>query len=117
MFPLLMPDLMTSTKEKTASGNKRKGHVPGAIHLEWNQLLENSKNDDEVRKFRSPAEIQSLLDTAGITKDKVWSPYCQAGVRGAFMGFALELMGYPAPRVYDGSMGEWANLEETPLEM
>ena len=102
---------------KNSSGNKRKGHVPGAIHLEWNQLLENSKNSGVVRKFKSAKEIQSLLVAAGITKDKVWTPYCQAAVRGAFMGFALELMGYTTPRVYDGSMGEWANLEETPLEL
>jgi thiosulfate/3-mercaptopyruvate sulfurtransferase len=102
---------------KTASGNKRKGHVPGAIHLEWNRLLENSDNSEAVRKFRSAAEIQTLLDAAGITKDRAWTPYCQAGVRGAFMGFALELMGYTPARVYDGSMGEWANLEKTPLEV
>ena len=102
---------------KTTSGNKRKGHVPDAIHLEWKRLLENSDNSEAVRKFRPAAEIQTLLDAAGITKDKTWSPYCQAGVRGAFMGFALELMGYPTPRVYDGSMGEWANLEETPLKV
>ena len=31
------------------------------------------------------------------------------------MAFVLELLGYPDIRVYDGSMYEWANRDDTPL--
>jgi len=36
-------------------------------------------------------------------------------VRAAHANFVLKLIGQSEARVYDGSMGEWANLEDTPL--
>ena len=51
-----------------------------------------------------------------ITADVPAVTYCQAGIRAAFFAFALELMGHPTSRVYDGSMAEWANHDTTPLE-
>jgi len=29
----------------------------------------------------------------------------------------MQLVGYTKTKNYDGSMGEWANLEDTPLEV
>jgi 3-mercaptopyruvate sulfurtransferase SseA len=31
--------------------------------------------------------------------------------------FTLSLLGYSKVRNYDGSMGEWANRDDTPLEL
>jgi 3-mercaptopyruvate sulfurtransferase SseA len=31
--------------------------------------------------------------------------------------FVLRLLGYSDAKNYDGSMGEWANREDTPLEV
>jgi 3-mercaptopyruvate sulfurtransferase SseA len=31
--------------------------------------------------------------------------------------FVLKLLGFQRVRNYDGSMGEWANLEDTPLAL
>ncbi|MCH8029580.1 MAG: sulfurtransferase [Candidatus Dadabacteria bacterium] len=97
-------------------GNKRVGHVPGATHLEWNLLLENSTDAEAVRCFRSADEIQEIFNKFGVDKTAAIVTHCQAAVRATFMAFALELLGYPVPRVYDGSMDEWANLDDTPLE-
>ena len=99
-----------------AHGNNRTGHVPGALHLEWNQLLENSTDAEGVRTFKSAEEIQSLFDNAGVDGSKNIVTHCQAAVRATFTAFALELMGYETVRVYDGSMAEWANREDTALE-
>ena len=46
-------------------GNKRAGHVPGAVHLEWFNLM-----DRETHKFRSADEIMKILSDNGITPDK-----------------------------------------------
>ncbi len=46
-------------------GNKRVGHVPGAVHLEWFHLL-----DSETNEFKPPAEIRRILSENGITPDK-----------------------------------------------
>jgi len=39
-----------------------------------------------------------------------------SGERATFTAFALELMGFNSAKLYDGSMAEWANREDTPLE-
>ncbi|HEO65631.1 MAG TPA: sulfurtransferase, partial [Spirochaetes bacterium] len=95
--------------------NKRSGRIPGAIHLEWDKLLEDP-NDTGVRRFRSLGDMKQMLDRVGIQKDKTVVTHCQAGIRAAFSAFCLELIGYPTPRMYDASMAEWANLDDTPLE-
>lgn len=41
--------------------------------------------------------------------------YCQSGIRAAFGQFVLALLGNERVRTYDGSMGEWANRQDTPL--
>lgn len=101
---------------RAAHGNTRMGHVPGAVHLEWNQLLENSSDAEGVRKFKSSKEIEMLLNEAGVDGAKNIATHCQAAVRATLTAFALELMGYNAIKVYDGSMAEWSNREDTPLE-
>ena len=98
-----------------AHGNKRVGHVPGAHHLEWHRLLTYSRDATAVRAFRPAHEMRDIIASSGIALDKTVVTYCQAAVRGAFMAFALELVGLPTPRVFDGSMAEWANRDDTPL--
>ena len=46
-------------------GNKRAGHVPGAVHLEWFNLM-----DRQTHRFRSAPEIRQMLSEHGITPDK-----------------------------------------------
>jgi thiosulfate/3-mercaptopyruvate sulfurtransferase len=96
--------------------NDRQGHLPGAVHLEWNEFVENSTDPEAVRRLRSGTEIEELLSEVGVRSDTTVVTHCQAGVRGAFAAFVLELVGRPAARLYDGSMAEWANREDTPLE-
>lgn len=46
-------------------GAKRGGRIPGALHLEWLDLM-----NDADHTFRSADEMQPLLNAAGITRDK-----------------------------------------------
>jgi thiosulfate/3-mercaptopyruvate sulfurtransferase len=94
-------------------GNRRVGHVPGAKHLEWIRFVSR----DDSRRFLSADECQRLLDEAGITRDNPTITYCQGGIRAAHAAFVLELLGYENVRVYDGSMRDWANRDDTPLEV
>ena len=48
-----------------ARGNKRAGHVPGAVHLEWFNLM-----DRETHQFKSAGDIRRILNENGITPDK-----------------------------------------------
>ena len=105
----------TRTDEEFAGtnsrGNKRVGHVPGAVHLEWRRLVEGPPS----RRFRPLNAIRAEVQAAGLDPDAETVTYCQAGIRGAFGQFILALLGNDRARNYDGSMGEWANRDGTPL--
>ena len=47
-----------------AVNNARPGHVPGAIHLEWTELL-----DPESRTFKPAVELRTMLESRGITPE------------------------------------------------
>ena len=98
---------------KNDRGNKRVGHVPGAKHLEWLKFVETT----DTRRFLPADACEALLKDAGITRDKPTITYCQGGIRAAHAMFVMELLGYKDVRVYDGSMRDWANREDTPLVM
>ena len=47
-------------------GNERVGHIPGAVHLEWTNFL----NEDRHRTFKTAEELRSMLEMIGVTADK-----------------------------------------------
>ncbi len=100
---------------KNLAGNQRGGHLEGAIHLEWDQLLMPA-NDKGARYFLSPESMEGKIAGSGIKKDKKIIVHCQSGVRASFTVFCLNMLGFQKVRLYDGSMAEWANADQTPLE-
>ena len=94
-------------------GNRRAGRVPRAKHLEWLNFVAK----DDSRKFLPAEDLQRLLDEAGFDRDAPTITYCQGGIRAAHAAFVLALLGYDNVRVYDGSMRDWANRDDTPLEV
>lgn len=52
------------------SRNKRPGHVAGAIHLDWMDLM-----DRETHRFKPAGDLRGLLDGAGITAEKAVFAY------------------------------------------
>ena len=51
-------------------GNRRAGHIPGAVHLEWHNVMER-----DTHRFKPAAEIRQLLTDHGITPDKAVFAY------------------------------------------
>ena len=49
----------------TTRGNRRPGHVPGAVHLEWLELM-----DPETHTFKPAEDMRRILGAKGITPDK-----------------------------------------------
>ena len=52
------------------SRNRRLGHVAGAAHLDWMDLM-----DRDTHRFKPAGEMRRLLDEAGITADKAVFAY------------------------------------------
>ena len=92
--------------------HKRVGHIPGAIHLLWTDLL----TEAEPKRFRSPEEIRAILAKRGVTPSHRVVTVCEVGYRAAHSAFALRLAGFEDVRVYDASMREWDDREDLPLE-
>lgn len=63
-----------------------KEHIPGAIHIEWRQVLAQS---------------------ARIPKDKMVLLYCNAGTLSSQAGFALRIAGWDNVRILQGGLSEW----------
>jgi thiosulfate/3-mercaptopyruvate sulfurtransferase len=89
---------------------KRGGAIPGAIHLEWKQVL-----DPKTKRFKSAEELEQLFKKAGIDLTKPSAAHCQSGGRSSVMVFAMELMGANDVRNYYRSWAEWGNAEDTPV--
>jgi thiosulfate/3-mercaptopyruvate sulfurtransferase len=51
-------------------GNKRVGHVPGAVHLEWFNLM-----DRDTHRFKPAEEVRPMLAKHGLTPDKAVFAY------------------------------------------
>jgi thiosulfate/3-mercaptopyruvate sulfurtransferase len=95
----------------TSETAKRNGHIPGAIAIEWTELL------DKDKKFKSAQDLQKLFADKKVDLDKPAVTYCQSGGRAAVLAFGLELMGAQNVRNYYKSWSEWGNADDTPIEV
>lgn len=68
------------------AGQFAKGHIPGAINMDWRQVL--AKRDS-------------------IPKNKAVLIYCNTGSLSAQAGFALRVAGWENVRILQGGMEEW----------
>ena len=89
---------------------KRGGAIPGAVHIEWTQNL------DDEGTFKTAADLRAIYDQKGVTLDREIVSYCQGGYRAAHSYLALRLLGYPRVRNYIGSWKEWGDREDLPIE-
>ena len=97
-----------SGTQKTAA---QTGHIPGAAHLEWSDLL-----DAKTKKFLPPEALAKLFADRKIDLGKPCVTYCQSGGRAAVMAFGLTLMGAKDVKNYYKSWSEWGNEKDTPVE-
>ena len=89
---------------------KRKGHIPGAIHFEYKNVIDNGV-------VKPKADIEKALNAAGITPDKEIILYCETSARAGIVYLVLkDILGYPKVRVYDGAFYEWAADQSNPVE-
>lgn len=92
-------------------GAERKGHIPGAKHLYYEELL------GPEGTFLDAEAIEGLLAEAGATPGTDAVAYCRLSHRATLGWFAAtRLLGRSDVRVYDGSWTEWGSMVGMPIE-
>jgi len=92
---------------------KRPGHIPGAVNLDWIEL----KDKNNPLHLKPENELQQMLETIGITKEKNIITHCQSHHRSALMYVTLKSLGFEKVKGYPGSWSDWANRDDTPIEI
>jgi len=99
------------SKEEFAGTKKfaaRGGHIPGAVNLDW-QLLMDPENYLCLKK-----DLSSLLQQHGLSADKHIITHCQSHHRSGLTYFVGKYLGYSI-QGYHGSWSEWGNDSTTPV--
>lgn len=97
---------------KVVRGHGRPGHIPGAISLPREELI-NPQNGT----FRSNEEIAHIFKQAGVEPEQQVVAYCNGGVAATTVLFSLAMLGYPQLTNYDGSWNEWGERQDLPTEV
>jgi thiosulfate/3-mercaptopyruvate sulfurtransferase len=88
---------------------KRGGHIAGAKHLEWEELLTGGG------RFKSPEQLRGLFRQRGIEPGQTAVTCCQSGGRASVEAFALELAGYPRVKVFVRGWEQWSADPDAPV--
>ncbi len=89
---------------------KRKGHIPGAIHLPMDFFF------SETGHVKTAEEIKAELTSKGIKEDTPLILYDTCGVRAGCVVAVCRLAGYKNAVLYDNSFQAWAGNAELPVE-
>ena len=99
------PEEFTGTKIFAARG----GHIPGAINLDWLELM------DRNNQLRLRSDIRNLIEDRGIRSANSVITHCQTHHRSGLTYLVGKLLGLNI-KAYHGSWSEWGNDPDTPIE-
>lgn len=89
----------------------RNGHIPGAINLDWLELMDR---DNDLRLL--PLEdIRHTTESLGITANKKVITHCHTHHRSGLSYLVGKALGLNII-AYDGSWSEWGNHADTPID-
>ncbi len=79
-----------------------KGHLPGAVHISFKDVL------NEDKSFKSLEDMNKLADANGFNPEKTYVVYCKTGIKASVVFVALKnVLNYPNVKLYDGAYLEW----------
>lgn len=94
----------------TDYGEKRGGHLPGAINLPFNEVF---KDDGTLKSI---SELKDQFTKAGLKPEDDIVVYCTKGIRSAHETLILRMLGFEKAKNWDASYYEWAGNKDLPVE-
>ncbi len=94
-----------------SNGVGRLGHIPGATSYSWTNSI------TPELKLKSADVLKNIFsDGFNLKQNQPIVIYCTIGLEATFNYFVLSgILGYNNVRVYDASMREWANRQDTSM--
>jgi thiosulfate/3-mercaptopyruvate sulfurtransferase len=89
--------------EDGGRGQYTAGHIPGARHIFWEELI-HSREDP---RLLPEEDLRARFEAAGAGPDALVVVYCLTGTRASLAYFVSRLLGYET-RLYDGSWHDWS---------
>ncbi len=94
----------------TDHGEKRRGHIPGAVSIPFDSVY----NDDGT--VMEPDQMRKLFLSRGVKPGEPVVTYCTIGIRSGFLAMMFRLAGWDGARNYEASFSEWAGNDNLPVE-
>ena len=92
--------------------DERAGTIPGSVSLPYDWLTQNGGGT-----FASKQNLQTLLETLQLQKDKPAVVFCHTGHRASLSWFVLhEILENDNTILYDASTLEWAKRKDLPIQ-
>jgi thiosulfate/3-mercaptopyruvate sulfurtransferase len=85
------------------NGQYLAGHIPGAEHLYWEELMVSAADP----RLLPIERLRTRFDTAGATAGRTVVAYCFIGMRASMLYYVSRLLGHET-RLYDGSWHDWS---------
>ena len=90
------------SKEFAGTTEKSKGHIPGSLNLNFEEVLDTNKD------YMTKADMEKVVSKFNISPDDAIIVSCQSGKRAAVLFVAFtNVLGYKNVKVYDGSYYQW----------
>jgi len=90
------------------SGSARRGHIPGAVNLDW-ELLK-----DANRQLRLIDNLEEVAESLGLFRAEQVITHCQTHHRSGLSYLVGRLLGLNI-KAFHGSWAEWGNDPSTPI--